>query len=133
MFANRYNTNTKCLYLTILSKIYESQAIICAISAFNFNSIYSQPCCPSLQYRFARTFWHAIFLLVSNNLACILLWVIDSSLMSGGKKKEEETINLNDWIDILIPFIGLFILFIGLGFYGKYWRRGDLNLITNGL
>jgi solute:Na+ symporter, SSS family len=25
------------------------------------------------------------------------------------------------------PFIGLFALFIVLGFYGKYWRRGNLN------
>jgi len=30
-------------------------------------------------------------------------------------------------IDGLIPFIGLFVLFIGLGFYGKYWRRGNLD------
>src|SRR4029077_13759541 len=29
--------------------------------------------------------------------------------------------------DILIVFVSLFIVFIGLGFYGKYWRRGDLN------
>jgi len=29
--------------------------------------------------------------------------------------------------DGLIPFIGLFVLFIGLGFYGKYWRRGNLD------
>ena len=29
--------------------------------------------------------------------------------------------------DGLIPFIGLFVLFIGLGFYGKYWRKGNLN------
>ncbi|MHB8546865.1 MAG: sodium:solute symporter family protein [Nitrosotalea sp.] len=29
--------------------------------------------------------------------------------------------------DIFIVFISLFIVFIGLGFYGKYWRRGDLN------
>jgi SSS family solute:Na+ symporter len=27
----------------------------------------------------------------------------------------------------IIPFVGLFILFIVLGFYGKYWRRGNLN------
>ncbi len=33
-------------------------------------------------------------------------------------------------LDVIIPFIGLFILFIGLGFYGKYWRRGDLNLVN---
>ncbi len=30
-------------------------------------------------------------------------------------------------IDGIIPFIVLFVLFIGLGFYGKYWRKGDLN------
>lgn len=30
-------------------------------------------------------------------------------------------------LDSTIPFVGLFILFIVLGFYGKYWRRGDLN------
>jgi SSS family solute:Na+ symporter len=30
-------------------------------------------------------------------------------------------------LDGLIPFVGLFVLFIGLGFYGKYWRKGDLN------
>ena len=30
-------------------------------------------------------------------------------------------------IDGIIPFVGLFILFIGLGFYGKYWRKGDVN------
>src|SRR5574337_1143331 len=29
--------------------------------------------------------------------------------------------------DIIIVFVSLFIVFIGLGFYGKYWRRGDLN------
>ena len=29
--------------------------------------------------------------------------------------------------DGTIPFVGLFVLFIVLGFYGKYWRRGDLN------
>ncbi|CUR52062.1 Na+/solute symporter [Nitrosotalea devaniterrae] len=29
--------------------------------------------------------------------------------------------------DILVVFVSLFIVFIGLGFYGKYWRRGDLN------
>jgi solute:Na+ symporter, SSS family len=33
-------------------------------------------------------------------------------------------------LDVIIPFIGLFILFIGLGFYGKYWRSGDLNLVN---
>ena len=27
----------------------------------------------------------------------------------------------------IIPFLGLFALFIVLGFYGKYWRRGNLN------
>jgi SSS family solute:Na+ symporter len=30
-------------------------------------------------------------------------------------------------IDGTIPFVSLFVLFIVLGFYGKYWRRGDLN------
>ena len=30
-------------------------------------------------------------------------------------------------LDSTIPFVGLFILFIVLGFYGKYWRKGDLN------
>lgn len=29
--------------------------------------------------------------------------------------------------DGIIPFVSLFVLFIVLGFYGKYWRRGDLN------
>ena len=29
--------------------------------------------------------------------------------------------------DGTIPFVGLFVLFIVLGFYGKYWRRGNLN------
>ena len=29
--------------------------------------------------------------------------------------------------DVIIAFVSLFILFIVLGFYGKYWRRGDLN------
>ncbi len=29
--------------------------------------------------------------------------------------------------DIVIVFVSLFIVFIGLGFYGKYWRRGDMN------
>jgi SSS family solute:Na+ symporter len=27
----------------------------------------------------------------------------------------------------IIPFVGLFVLFIVLGFYGKYWRKGNLN------
>src|SRR3989441_11957506 len=27
----------------------------------------------------------------------------------------------------IIPFLGLFALFIVLGFYGKYWHRGNLN------
>ena len=31
--------------------------------------------------------------------------------------------------DVIVPFVLLFILFIGLGFYGKYWRRGDLDHI----
>lgn len=29
--------------------------------------------------------------------------------------------------EVIIAFVSLFILFIALGFYGKYWRRGDLN------
>ncbi|MDE1830043.1 MAG: sodium:solute symporter [Thaumarchaeota archaeon] len=29
--------------------------------------------------------------------------------------------------DVIVAFVTLFILFIVLGFYGKYWRRGDLN------
>jgi solute:Na+ symporter, SSS family len=32
-------------------------------------------------------------------------------------------------LDGTIPFVGLFVLFIVLGFYGKYWRRGNLNNI----
>src|SRR5215472_10915241 len=28
---------------------------------------------------------------------------------------------------IIIPFVGLFVLFIVLGFYGKYWRRSNVN------
>lgn len=31
--------------------------------------------------------------------------------------------------DILIVFAALFVAFIALGFYGKYWRRGNLNHI----
>jgi len=27
----------------------------------------------------------------------------------------------------ITPFVGLFVLFMVLGFYGKYWRRGNLN------
>jgi solute:Na+ symporter, SSS family len=30
-------------------------------------------------------------------------------------------------LSTIIPFVGLFLLFIFLGFYGKYWRRGNLN------
>jgi SSS family solute:Na+ symporter len=30
-------------------------------------------------------------------------------------------------IDVFIVFVSLFLVFIGLGFYGKYWRRGDQN------
>jgi SSS family solute:Na+ symporter len=30
-------------------------------------------------------------------------------------------------LSTIIPFVGLFVLFIVLGFYGKYWRRGNLN------
>jgi SSS family solute:Na+ symporter len=29
--------------------------------------------------------------------------------------------------DVIIAFVSLFVVFIVLGFYGKYWRRGDLN------
>jgi hypothetical protein len=29
--------------------------------------------------------------------------------------------------DGLTPFIALFVLLIGQGFYGKYWRRGDID------
>jgi SSS family solute:Na+ symporter len=34
-----------------------------------------------------------------------------------------ETVGLST----IIPFVGLFVLFIFLGFYGKYWRRDNLN------
>lgn len=30
-------------------------------------------------------------------------------------------------LDVTIAFVSLFIVFIALGFYGKYWRRGNLN------
>jgi solute:Na+ symporter, SSS family len=30
-------------------------------------------------------------------------------------------------LSTIIPFVELFVLFIFLGFYGKYWRRGNLN------
>ncbi len=30
-------------------------------------------------------------------------------------------------LDVTIPFVALFIFFIVLGFYGKSWRKGDLN------
>src|SRR5690242_2578541 len=30
-------------------------------------------------------------------------------------------------LDVTIAFVALFIVFIVLGFYGKYWRRGNLN------
>ena len=30
-------------------------------------------------------------------------------------------------LDIIIPFVSLFLIFIVLGFYGKYWRKGNLN------
>src|SRR5215831_17189083 len=30
-------------------------------------------------------------------------------------------------LNTIIPFVVLFVLFMVLGFYGKYWRRGDLN------
>lgn len=29
--------------------------------------------------------------------------------------------------DAIVAFVTLFVVFIALGFYGKYWRRGDLN------
>ena len=29
--------------------------------------------------------------------------------------------------DVIIAFVSLFIMFIVLGFYGKFWRKGDLN------
>ncbi|OLC35648.1 MAG: sodium:solute symporter, partial [Thaumarchaeota archaeon 13_1_40CM_4_38_7] len=32
-------------------------------------------------------------------------------------------------LDVTIAFISLFVVFIFLGFYGKYWRRGNLNHI----
>lgn len=32
-------------------------------------------------------------------------------------------------IEIVIPFVSLFIVFIFLGFYGKNWRKGDLNKV----
>ncbi len=32
-------------------------------------------------------------------------------------------------LDSLIPFVSLFVVFIVLGFYGKYWRSGDLNQV----
>ena len=32
-------------------------------------------------------------------------------------------------LDVFIPFVGLFLLFIFLGFYGKNWRKGDLNQV----
>ncbi len=31
------------------------------------------------------------------------------------------------WFSTIIPFVGFFVLFMVLGFYGKYWRRGNLN------
>jgi solute:Na+ symporter, SSS family len=30
-------------------------------------------------------------------------------------------------LSTIVPFVGLFVVFIALGFYGKYWRRGNLN------
>ena len=30
-------------------------------------------------------------------------------------------------LDVTIVFVSLFLVFIFLGFYGKYWRRGNLN------
>src|SRR5437867_11939636 len=32
-------------------------------------------------------------------------------------------------LDVTIAFVALFVVFIFLGFYGKYWRRGNLNHI----
>jgi len=32
-------------------------------------------------------------------------------------------------LDSIIPFVCLFVVFIALGFYGKYWRSGDLNSV----
>ncbi len=32
-------------------------------------------------------------------------------------------------LDSIIPFVSLFVLFVVLGFYGKYWRSGDLNQV----
>lgn len=33
-------------------------------------------------------------------------------------------------IETLIPFVALFVTFVFLGFYGKNWRKGDLNDVT---
>lgn len=33
-------------------------------------------------------------------------------------------------IETLVPFLALFVVFIVLGFYGKRWRRGDLNNVA---
>src|SRR5207245_9950340 len=30
-------------------------------------------------------------------------------------------------LDVTIAFVSLFVVFIFLGFYGKYWRSGNLN------
>ena len=43
------------------------------------------------------------------------------------EEEEEEILTKMIGFDGTIPFVGLFVLFIVLGFYGKYWRRGDLN------
>lgn len=32
-------------------------------------------------------------------------------------------------LDTIIPFVSLFLFFIVLGFYGKYWRKGNLNQV----
>src|SRR5437867_6632724 len=32
-------------------------------------------------------------------------------------------------LDVTIVFVSLFLVFIFLGFYGKYWRRGNLNYV----
>jgi solute:Na+ symporter, SSS family len=50
--------------------------------------------------------------------------------MDGRKEeeKEEETLNMTGiGFSTIISFVGFFVLFMVLGFYGKYWRRGNLN------
>jgi len=72
-------------------------------------------------------------------LACRLFWLLFDICFfyeKGGERGKKERVNRTDnrsaqiqliGLDGLIPFVGLFVLFIGLGFYGKYWRKGDLN------